>query len=140
MTGGVIGGWITDKYGRKKALILAAILNLTVISALWTVDSTFSFAVLRLMLGTVYSFSSAVPNSYAVEIFNIKYRGKILLVLNIMLTIGKVLSSYLAAVYLGKDLRLLEWKPVIYISAIGELLALLLLFCFLKESPRYLIA
>lgn len=104
--GGVIGGWIADKYGRKNALIIACLLNLTITAALAIVDSTFSFAIVRLMLGMIYSFSSSIPNSYAVEIFTTKYRAKILLILNIVLTIGKVVASMLAAIYLGKDLRI----------------------------------
>ena len=51
-----------------------------------------------------------------------------------MLTVGKVVASLLAAAYLGKDLELMHWKPVIYSSSIGTIIALVLLIFFVKEN------
>ena len=109
MSGCIAGGWFTDKYGRKRSLITSCICNLIVSSSLLFVNGVYSFGTIRLLLGFVYGFSVSIPNSYAAEIFNIKYRGKMLLILNIVLTFGKVIAALLAALFLGKDLNKTYW-------------------------------
>lgn len=140
MVGCILGGWITDKYGRKSSLIFSSIFNLLTSFSLLFVNNVFTLGTTRLLLGLVYGFSVSIPNSYAAEIFNIKYRGKILLILNIMLTFGKVLAAVFASLYLGKDLALHNWQPVIYSSSIGAFLAVIISTCFMTESPRFLLA
>jgi len=104
MTGCIIGGWLTDKYGRKTSLLFSCTFNLATSFSLLFVNDVYSFGIIRLLLGFAYGFSVSIPNSYAAEIFNIKYRGKMLLILNIMLTFGKVIAALFASLFLGKNL------------------------------------
>ena len=74
----------------------------------------------------------AVAYSYALEFIPAKYRGKLGVLLQSFWTVGTLIQAILTWV----SFNALGWRWVIALSM--SIIILLLLFCKLPESPRYL--
>ena len=88
----------------------------------------YSFAIARFLAGFSFSFMLSIPSTIAAEITTIKLRGRIQLLINIVLTFGRVLVAGSTFYFLNKDIKSGNWKmmiisPIVFniISAIGIL-------------------
>lgn len=138
LTGAIIGaifmGKLTDKFGRKKILLVAAILFIfgtiliAMANSLWQLY-VFS-SILALAIGIV---SFAIPN-YIAEISPANVRGHLVSIFQLFITIG-VLLTFVANHYMYIDH--LSWRVVF---AGGVILAIIFLIgiVVLPESPRWL--
>ncbi|CAX61195.1 MULTISPECIES: sugar porter family MFS transporter [Erwinia] len=133
--GAVGSGWMSSRLGRKKSLMIGAILF--VIGSLWSAMSSnpemLIFA--RVLLGLAVGVASYTAPLYLSEIAPEKIRGSMISLYQLMITIG-ILGAYLsdtAFSYTG------EWRWMLGVITIPAAL-LLVGVCFLPNSPRWLAA
>ncbi|WP_380180310.1 sugar porter family MFS transporter [Kalamiella sp. sgz302252] len=133
--GAVGSGWMSSHLGRKKSLMIGAILF--VIGSLWSAmaGSADMLIVARVLLGLAVGVASYTAPLYLSEIAPEKIRGSMISLYQLMITIG-ILGAYLsdtAFSYTG------EWRWMLGVITIPAAL-LLVGVCFLPNSPRWLAA
>jgi len=152
--GGLIGGWVSIKIGRKRGLIVAAVLFL--ISALGASAPEFPFAPIghggpgyvwnwvfyRILGGIGVGLASMLSPMYIAEIAPPKVRGN-LVAWNQFAIIFGMLVIYFVNFGISKSgsgdawLNTIGWRYMFLSGAIPAGLFLLLLF-LVPETPRYL--
>jgi len=156
LVGCIIGvsfaGWLSDKYGRKKVMLLAAMLFL--VSALGcSLISSFSMLVIYRWLGGMgVGIASMLSPMYISEIAPPKIRGKLVAIYQFAITIGILFSFFVNAWLLNQSLDhkffishkltfifITEvWRAMLGMESVPALLFFLLLLT-VPESPRWLI-
>jgi SP family xylose:H+ symportor-like MFS transporter len=152
--GGLIGGWVSTNVGRKRGLIIAAVLFL--ISALGASAPEFPFAAIgqggpgymgnfvfyRILGGIGVGLASMLSPMYIAEIAPPKVRGN-LVAWNQFAIIFGMLVIYFVNYGISKSgsgdawLNVIGWRYMFLSGAIPAVLFLLLLF-FVPETPRFL--
>jgi len=152
--GGLVGGWVSTNVGRKRGLIIAAVLFL--ISALGAAAPEFPFAAIghggpafmanfvfyRILGGIGVGLASMLSPMYIAEIAPPKVRGN-LVAWNQFAIIFGMLVIYFVNFSISKSgsgdawLNEIGWRYMFLSGAIPAILFLLLLF-FVPETPRFL--
>lgn len=150
LLGAVSSGFLADRYGRKRMLILAAVMF--TVSAIGTgAVSDFSlFVVYRLLGGLGIGLASAISPMYIAEIAPAHLRGRLVSVNQLTIVIGILgaqLVNYLIAQPvdpLADDTAILlswngqmGWRWMFWAETVPAMLFFLLVF-FIPESPRFL--
>lgn len=142
VVGAAMSGVASDRFGRKKVLIAAAILF--VIGSVGSAfPTTFTGYIIARMIGGIgIGFTSTLCPLYNAEIAPAKYRGR-LVALNQLATVTGIFITYFinsAIAGYGDHAWDIEngWRWMFGVGAIPGLLFLVLLF-FVPESPRWLI-
>ncbi|HEY4391488.1 MAG TPA: sugar porter family MFS transporter [Paenibacillus sp.] len=142
IAGALSSGVLSEKYGRKRVLIAAAILFI-IGSVFSAVPNTFSeFIIARMIGGIGIGITSTVCPLYNAEIAPAKYRGR-LVALNQLATVTGISLVYFINLWiagLGDEAWDIStaWRWMFAFGIIPGLLFLVLLF-FVPESPRWLI-
>lgn len=152
--GAAIAGYFADKYGRKKILLLSAVLF--IISALGcAVAETPSFLVLARIFGGVgVGFAAMVAPMFISELAPAKWRGRMVSLYQLAITLG-ILCSYLSNSFLlqyagghaketsGHFMHFYMvtevWRGMLGSNMLPALLFFVFLL-FVPESPRWLLA
>ena len=131
--GVLIGGTLTDRFGRKKTLIAVAVLY--VIGALGSsvIDVLPLIYVARFLLGLSVGCSSLAVPMYIAEIAPAKIRGRLVSFNQLFVAFG-IFVSYLVG-YAFADIQ--GWRWMIGLAAVPAVIMLLGLIP-LPESPRWL--
>ena len=136
MAGNIVAGPLSDKFGRKKLLIVTALLF--TISALWSATATnyVSFVIARIIGGVGIGGAILIAPIYIAEIAPPKLRGSLVSLnqLNIVLGISVAYFSN----YFLKDLEGESWRWMLGVETIPAFLYFLGLF-IVPRSPRWLI-
>lgn len=140
--GAFISGKVADKYGRKKALILSAILfTISAIGAA-LVNTFFWFIVYRMIGGLAVGIASSVSPMYMSEVSPKKIRGRALSSQNFAIVFGQVVIfvvNFLIAQGMTHEWLVdVGWRVMIGSEAIPCALFVLASF-FIPESPRWLV-
>ena len=134
LPGGLIGGRLGDRMGRKKILIIAVALFglFSILTALVTSYSGLLFA--RFMTGV--GLGAALPNLVALasESVSDKARGRAISLMYCGMPIGGVVVSLLAST----SLAVTNWKVIFYVGGVLPLLVIPLMMAFLPESRAFL--
>jgi len=150
--GAAASGWLADKFGRKKILLISALLF--IISALWcAVASTAALLVIARIVGGVgVGFAAMVAPMFISELSPANMRGRLVSFYQLAITLG-ILVSYLTNAgllnYTGSHLAgdgsflnyfLVEevWRAMLGSNVVPALLFFFFLL-FVPESPRWLI-
>jgi SP family xylose:H+ symportor-like MFS transporter len=154
IVGGLVGGWVSTHVGRKRGLIIAALLFL--VSALGAAAPEFPFApighggpgymanfvIYRVLGGIGVGLASMLSPMYIAEIAPPKVRGN-LVAWNQFAIIFGMLVIYFVNFGISKAgsgdtwLNAVGWRYMFLSGAIPAVLFLILLF-FVPETPRYL--
>jgi len=152
--GGITGGWVSTRIGRKRGLIVAAMLFL--VSALGAAAPEFPFAPIghggpgymwnfvfyRILSGIGVGLASMLSPMYIAEIAPAKVRGN-LVAWNQFAIIFGMLVIYFVNYGISKAgsgdawLNTIGWRYMFLSGAIPSIAFLFLLF-FVPETPRYL--
>ena len=136
MAGNILAGPLSDKFGRKKLLIITAMLF--TVSALWSATATtyVTFVIARIIGGVGIGGAILIAPIYIAEIAPPKLRGSLVSLnqLNIVLGISVAYFSN----YFLKDLDGESWRWMLGVEAIPALIYFLALF-LVPRSPRWLI-
>jgi len=140
--GAAVSGWFSDKFGRKKVLIAAAVLFVAS-SVGSAVPETFAgYAIARMIGGIGIGITSTLCPLYNAEIAPAAFRGR-LVALNQFATVTGIFLVYFVNTYiagLGNDAWDIEsaWRWMFGVGVVPGVLFLILLF-FVPESPRWLV-
>lgn len=136
--GGFLGGWLTDRLGRKRLFFVGPTLFvLASLGQLWA-DSALSIFLLRLVIGVAVGIEYPVATSLLVEFMPKKYRGPRLAMLTILWFAGAA-CAYIVGELLLRAGAEQAWRLVLASSAVIGV-ALLVLRIGTPESPRWLLS
>lgn len=136
--GAIFGGIPSDTLGRKKTLLIIALLYLvSAVGSAFAFD-WYSFLIFRFLGGLGVGASSVTAPMYISEIAPPKQRGKLVGLFQFNIVFG-ILISYLSNYLLAEaNLGDSTWRWMLGIQAFPSLLFLLALL-YVPESPRWLI-
>jgi putative MFS transporter len=110
--GAVVTGNYADRFGRRRLIALSAVLQVAVKVAFSAVAGVASMYAVRFAVGFCFGFSLPLTTSMSnlkgylvAEITPIEYRGKMLVIINFFLTLGKVLGCFLVYIFISPDLK-----------------------------------
>ncbi len=138
LVGGVIGallnGMLADTLGRKRMVVLAAILYLfgSIGSALSPDANTLGLS--RFILGLAIGAASASAPLYIAEISSAKIRGSLVTLFQLAITIGILAAYFVDSAFTSSG----NWRLMLGSSVIPALILLIGMFG-LPYSPRWLI-
>ncbi len=136
VVGSVIGGWPTDRWGRRATLIWVGVLYL--ISAVWSglAPEVVSLIIARFIGGLGVGISTIAAPLYIAEISPPERRGQLAGMFQFNIVFGIVIA-FLSNYLLG-GIGANAWRWMLGIAAVPSLIYLLL--CFrIPESPRWLL-
>lgn len=134
--GALIGGKLSETLGRKKLLMLCAVLfSFTGVGTGWASDFTL-FIVFRMLSGIAVGVAALVCPMYIAEISPASMRGRMVSFYQLSIVIG-ILLAYLSN-YLLLDSGENNWRWMFTSQSAPALLFFFELF-FVAESPRWLI-
>jgi SP family galactose:H+ symporter-like MFS transporter len=131
--GALFSGWLSRIFGRKRVLVLAAVLF--TLSVIFTILShTFSiFLLARFVTGLAIGIASFVAPLYLSEIAPYKIRGALIAMYQLMITIG-IFIMFLSNASLSFTG---SWRIMLSVLLIPSLIMLIGTLT-LPESPRYM--
>jgi sugar porter (SP) family MFS transporter len=138
VVGSIFAGGPTEKYGRKKILILLGVMFS--ISALGSslAQDPYTFSFFRLLGGLAIGASSVVAPTYISEISNKNNRGKLVGMYQFNIVFG-ILIAYLSNYFLQGFGGSNDWRWMLAVLLIPSVLYTLLSLG-LPESPRWLLS
>lgn len=132
--GAIVAGRLTERFGRRGVLMMAAALFIAGALASAAVGSIQLLMFTRLMLGLAIGVAAVVAPLYIAETAPLKIRGAMVSTYQLAITVGIVLS-YVTGLVLGIEGT---WRVMFGIGAIPGVVFLIGL-AFLPESPRWLV-
>jgi sugar porter (SP) family MFS transporter len=136
--GAVCSGKLSDIIGRKRMIIINAI-----IFAVGAVGCAFATSItvliiMRIIIGIAIGITSYVVPMYISEISPTRVRGALVTLNQLMITLG-ILVSYIADYALSNDNDNQSWRWMFLVGFIPSIILLIGMF-FLPETPRWLIS
>nr|WP_121270905.1 sugar porter family MFS transporter [Pedobacter schmidteae] len=152
VAGAALAGYLSDKYGRKKILLMSAFLFIISSVGCMVAGSPGFLVVARIVGGIGVGFAAMVAPMFIAELSPANLRGRLVSVYQLAITLG-ILCSYLSNTFLlqyaslhalengsGANFYLVKeiWRGMLGSNMIPSAL---FLFCLLliPESPRWLI-
>lgn len=157
IVGVAVAGYLGDTFGRKRTMIFAAILfSLAAVGCAISTDFT-QLVVARIGVGVGIGIVSIVSPLYISEISVAKYRGSLVSMYQLGITVGIVcayLVNHLLLLYANAHVSFVanaavptlwerifyveSWRGMLGMSAVPAIIFFVVLF-FIPESPRWLI-
>ncbi len=132
-------GSLSDKYGRKKLLLLASILFIIGSAAAMFAQGFISMIIARIILGFAVGSASALTPAYLAELADAPHRGSLGTMFQLMITLGILLAYASNLGFLHHNLLgLRDWRWMLG-SALIPSVILFVGSIVLPESPRYLV-
>jgi MFS transporter, SP family, galactose:H+ symporter len=136
MVGSLCCGHLTDRFGRKRILLIISALFILGTFIVSFAESTLTIIIGRLVIGTALGISSYAAPLYIAEAAPMELRGGLVSFNQLAITLG-IMGAYLLD-YTFANLGSASWR---WMFAIGLLPAVILCIgmLFLPESPRWLV-
>lgn len=136
MAGNIVAGPMSDRFGRKKVLLITAMLF--TISAIWSATATtyITFVIARIIGGIGIGGAILIAPIYIAEIAPPKLRGSLVSLNQLNIVIG-ISVAYFSNYFL-KDLEGESWRWMLGVEAIPAFVYFAALFT-VPRSPRWLI-
>nr|XP_028570613.1 solute carrier family 2, facilitated glucose transporter member 8 isoform X3 [Podarcis muralis] len=129
--GGILGGYVVDKFGRKLTLMLCAIPFVFGFTIIISAQNVWMLYVGRLLNGLASGVTSLVVPVYISEIAHSKVRGMLGSCVQLMVVTG-ILGAYIAGTGL-------DWCWLAVLCSIPPCF-MLVLVAFMPETPRFLLS
>jgi AAHS family 4-hydroxybenzoate transporter-like MFS transporter len=134
--GSSLGGWLGDRWGRLKALYLAALIFcLSTIAAAYA-DDVLTISLIRVVGGL--GFGAGYPNALALVNDWVPARLRTYVIAT--LSIGIPLGTSVAALLVPPLLPGYGWRGIFLVFGVGSIVIGTALFLVLREAPSYLLA
>ena len=137
--GALVTGKIADNHGRRFSLVHSSFIQFIISLSFAFINDVYSMIIIRFFYGFIFGFSLPLTTSMVSEITPLKYRGKMLVIINFFMTFGKLYACGIGFMFL-EDMHHGNWRAMMAFSALTPFTVFLFTFFFLKESPRFLIA
>lgn len=135
--GGVmLAGKAGDRYGRKKVLMLAALLFFVSAVGSASAHSLYSFLIARVLGGVAVGVASILSPMYIAELAPAKYRGTLVSLNQLAVVIGILIAFFSNYLLVGMGEN--NWRWMLLVMAAPAILLFLSLF-LVPESPRWLV-
>jgi len=135
--GSLIGGWPTERIGRKKTLLSVGLLYFVSAVGSAFAPEIYSFMIARFIGGLGVGISTVAAPLYIAEIAPAKYRGRLAGMFQFNIVFG-ILIAFVSNAALG-GIGENAWRWMLGVEAFPALIYTFL--CFgIPESPRWLIA
>ncbi|NP_997963.1 solute carrier family 2, facilitated glucose transporter member 8 [Danio rerio] len=128
--GGLLGGWIVERIGRKLSLMFCAIPFIFGFTTIIAAQNHWMFYVGRVLTGLASGVTSLVVPLYISEMAHERVRGTLGSCVQLMVVIG-IMGAYVTGLFL-------DWRWLAVASSIPPTL-MLLSMCFMPETPRFLL-
>ncbi|WJX39266.1 Fibroblast growth factor 3 [Trifolium repens] len=132
--GAAVGGWINDRFGRKRSIVIADTLFFIGSAIMAAATNPAILIVGRVFVGLGVGMASMASPLYISEASPAKVRGALVSLNSFLITGGQFLS-YLINLAFTKAPG--TWRWMLGVAALPAVLQLLLMF-WLPESPRWL--
>ncbi|XP_051960564.1 solute carrier family 2, facilitated glucose transporter member 8 [Xyrauchen texanus] len=129
--GGLVGGWIVDRIGRKLSLMFCAIPFIFGFTTIIAAQNHWMLYVGRVLTGLASGVTSLVVPLYISEMAHERVRGTMGSCVQLMVVTG-IMGAYIAGLFL-------DWRWLAIASSIPPTL-MLVSMCFMPETPRFLIS
>ncbi len=137
IAGVFLAGKAGDHYGRKKVLMLAALLFFISAIGSAAAHELFYFLVARVLGGVAVGVASILSPMYIAELAPAKYRGSLVSLNQLAIVIGILVAFF--SNYLLVDSGPNNWRWMLLVMAAPAVLLFFSLF-LVPESPRWLVA
>jgi MFS transporter, SP family, arabinose:H+ symporter len=141
MLGASAAGFISDRIGRKKVLILAAVLF--VLSSVWTAipRALVEFILARFLSGVAIGLASPVSPVYIAEVAPARIRGRLVTLNQLAITFGMLVAYAIGWLLASRGSP--EWRDShawrwMFASGVFPAALFLLALFLVPESPRWL--
>ncbi len=136
VVGALIGGWPTDRFGRKKTLIFIGMLYIVSALGCGFAPEVYTFMIARFLGGIGIGMSTIAAPLFISEIAPPEYRGRLAGMFQFNIVFGIIVAYASNALLAGTGEN--AWRWMLGVAAFPS--AIYTLFCFaLPESPRWLI-
>lgn len=137
IAGVFLAGKAGDIYGRKKMLMMAALLFFISAVGSASVHSLYFFLISRILGGIAVGVASILSPMYIAELAPAKYRGTLVSLNQLTIVIGILVAFF--SNYLLVDTGENNWRWMLLVMAAPAVLLFFSLF-LVPESPRWLVA
>lgn len=137
IAGVFLAGKAGDRYGRKKVLMLAALLFFISAVGSASAHSLSFFLFFRILGGIAVGVASILSPMYIAELAPAKYRGTLVSLNQLAIVIGILVAFF--SNYLLVDTGVNNWRWMLLVMAAPSVLLFFTLF-LVPESPRWLVA
>lgn len=151
LAGAVLSGWLSDRFGRKRLLLLAAVIFVVASLGTGAASSFLLFVIFRMSGGIGIGLASTLSPMYIAEVTPGKMRGAFVSINQLTIVIGILLAQIInwrIARPVPADSTIADilaswngqtgWRWMFYACAIPAGLFFLLMW-FVPESPRWLL-
>jgi sugar porter (SP) family MFS transporter len=137
IVGALLGGWPTDRFGRKPTLLMIGVLY--VASAVWSAlaNDVYSFSIARMIGGLGIGISTVAAPLYNAEIAPPKHRGLLAGMFQFNIVLGIVVAYVSNAMLAGTGEH--AWRWMLGVAAFPSLIYTVCCLA-IPESPRWLLA
>ncbi|KAF7803841.1 inositol transporter 4 [Senna tora] len=132
--GAALGGWMTDKLGRKKSILVADVVFIIGALVMALAPSPLIIILGRIFVGLGVGMASMTAPLYISEASPANIRGALVSTNAFLITLGQFLSYLINLAFTKTSWT---WRGMLGVAAIPALIQFILM-CFLPESPRWL--
>ncbi|XP_047448643.1 solute carrier family 2, facilitated glucose transporter member 8 [Mugil cephalus] len=129
--GGLLGGWMVEKIGRKLSLMFCSLPFVFGFTVIIAAQNVWMLYLGRALTGLASGVTSLVVPLYISEMAHERVRGKLGSCVQLMVVLG-IMGAYLAGLYI-------DWRWLAICSSIPPTL-LMVCMCFMPETPRFLLS
>ncbi|XP_049906177.1 solute carrier family 2, facilitated glucose transporter member 8 [Epinephelus moara] len=129
--GGLLGGWMVEKIGRKLSLMFCSLPFVFGFTIIIAAQNRWMLYIGRVLTGIASGVTSLVVPLYISEMAHERVRGMLGSCVQLMVVLG-IMGVYLAGLYV-------DWRWLAICSSIPPTL-LMVCMCFMPETPRYLLS
>ncbi|XP_056408757.1 solute carrier family 2, facilitated glucose transporter member 8-like, partial [Hyla sarda] len=128
--GGILGGWLVDRVGRKLSLMLCAFPYVLGFALIISAQNMWMLLGGRVLSGLASGVTSLVVPVYISETSHSGVRGMLGSCVQLMVVTG-IVGAYIAGM-------VVSWRWLAVVCSVPPVL-MVILMCFMPETPRYLI-
>ncbi|AES63093.1 sugar porter (SP) family MFS transporter [Medicago truncatula] len=134
IVGAAVGGWMNDRYGRKKATIIADVIFILGAIVMAAAPDPYILILGRVLVGLGVGIASVTAPVYIAELSPSEIRGG-LVATNVLMITGGQFISYLVNLSFTQVPG--TWRWMLGVSGVPAVIQFFLML-FLPESPRWL--
>jgi MFS transporter, putative metabolite:H+ symporter len=137
--GSLLSGMVSDKFGRRVALLYGSIIQVGVGIISAYVNDIVTFIIVRGIFGLFIGFTVPLAPAMGSELTPIELRGRGVVVINFFFSLGKIFGVLVAKGCLD-TINSGDWRKMLILASLPALIVWFGTWIWVKESPRFLIA